>query len=150
MARNSVPMNLSRMHLTKQEKAVRLETENRLRGAEYDPTVPEEFSPEEAAAYVWLCEVLKPADILGEPDRETMKLAAVTIARLEAMDQMMREDPDLLTNKEFNRIRSGYFAQYLQLCKELCLSPAGRAKIGSIARNKKSEDPLIKIIQQKK
>ena len=135
---------------TKKEKNIRLLVENRLRGKEFDPAIPKEFTPEEAAAYIWLCCVLEPADILGEPDRETMKLAAVTIARLNALDQMIRENASLLTDKDFNRIRNGYFMQYSQFCKELCLSPAARSKIGSLAKGKKAEDPLMKILETNK
>ncbi len=149
MARNTIPVNLSRMHLTKQEKAERLAKENQLRGRPLDQAVPEELTEAEAAAYIWLQTVLEPADILGEPDRETVKLAAITIARLEEIDNLIRTDPELLTNKNINAIRKNYMEQYFSLCGELCLSPGARSKIGSLASKKKVEDPLMKILGNK-
>ena len=150
MARNTVPVNLSRMHLTKQEKAERLAKENQLRGRPLDQAVPEELTEAEAAAYIWLQTVLEPADILGEPDRETVKLTAIAIARLEMIDDMIRKDPELLTDKNINAIRKKYIEQYFSLCGELCLSPAARCKISELARNKKLEDPLINLLGPQK
>ena len=150
MARNTIPVNLSRMHLTKQEKAARLAKENQLRGRPLDLTIPEELTEEEAAAFIWLQTVLEPADLLGEPDRETVKLAAISIARLKMIDNMIRNDPELLTNKNINAVRNKYIEQYFSLCGELCLSPAARSKISSLARNKKQEDPLINLIGPQK
>lgn len=147
MARPTTSAKLIKGAMTKNNKAIRLAVENRFRGDRYDETVPEEFSEEEARAYSWLCEVLRPADVLGEPDRHTMKLAAITIARLERLDQMAREDPDLLLNKFYNGARNGYIAQYLKFCQQLCLSPGARAKVGSLVKNQKAaEDPLLKVL----
>ena len=147
MARNTIPVNLSRMHLTKQEKAARLEMETQLQGKRLDPEdIPEEFTEEEAAAYMWLCCVLEPADILGEPDKETLKLAAISIVRLKQIDDLIRKNPEMLTDKNINAIRKTYVDQFFTFSKELCLSPAARNKIGSLA-SKKAEDPLINLLK---
>ena len=146
MARPTTSVKLIKGAMTKQARALREEVENRLRGEKFDATVPPEFTVEEAKAYVWLCSVLGPADILGEPDRETVKLAAITIARIDQIDDLIRQRPDLLTDKDFNTVRNSYMAQYGKFCKELCLSPGARSKIGSLARSKKAEDPLLKVL----
>ena len=147
MPKTPVPEKLTRHHSTKEERSIRLAVENRFRGDRYDETVPEEFNEEEARAYSWLCDVLRPADVLGEPDRHTMKLAAITIARLNYLDQMLRDNPGWLIDKDFNSIRNAYISQYLKFCKELCLSPGARAKVGSLVKNQKAaEDPLIKVL----
>ena len=146
MARPTTSAKFTRKHSTKQEKAIRLETENRLRGKRLDPAVPEELTEAEAAAYIWLCTILEPADILGEADRETVKLAAISIARLKQIDNMIRNNPDLLTDKNINAVRKNYEEQFFTFGRELCLSPAARSKIGSLA-SKKVEDPLIKLLK---
>ena len=147
MARPTTSAKLIKGAMTKDARAVRVAVENRFRGERYDETVPEEFDDDEARAYEWLCEVLRPADVLGEPDRHTMKLAAITIARLEKLDQMAREDPDLLLNKFYNGARNGYIAQYLKFCQQLCLSPGARAKVGSLVKNQKAaDDPLLRVL----
>ena len=148
MARPTTSIKFTRKHSTKQEKAIRLETENRLRGKRLDQAVPEELTEAEAAAYIWLQTVLEPADILGEPDREIVKLAAIAIARLEMIDDMIRKNPELLTDKNINAVRKNYEEEFLTFSRELCLSPAARSKIGSMA-SKKAEDPLMIILGNK-
>ena len=147
MARPTTSAKLSRGHLTKAKKAQREEIENRMKGGAFDATVPKNFTVEEAKAYRWLCSVLAPADILGEPDRETVEQAAITIARLHQIDDLIRRQPELLTDKDVNTVRKTYVDQYIRYCKELCLSPGARSKIGSLmANSKKAEDPLIKVL----
>ena len=60
---------------------------------------------------------------------------------------MVRDNPGWLIDKEFNTIRNAYIAQYIKFCKELCLSPGARGKIGSLIKNQKeAEDPLLKVL----
>ena len=147
MARPATSAKLVKGAMTKARRNKRLEIENRMKGGKFDETVPKEFTVEEAKAYMWLCSVLAPADILGEPDRETVKLAAITIARINQLDDLIRKQPELLTDKDVNAIRKAYIDQYGRFCKELCLSPGARSKIGSLMANmKKAEDPLIKVL----
>ena len=147
MARPTTSAKLVKGAMTKQRRNKRLEIENKMKGGRFDDTVPKEFTVEEAKAYKWLCSVLAPADILGEPDRETVRLAAITIARINQIDDLIRRQPDLLTDKDVNAIRKTYIDQYGRFCKELCLSPGARSKIGSLmANSKKAEDPLIKVL----
>ena len=147
MARPTTSVKLIKGAMTKQRRNKRLEIENKMKGGRFDDTVPEEFTEEEAAAYKWLCSVLAPADILGEPDRETVRLAAITIARINQLDDLIRLRPDLLTDKDVNAVRKIYVDQYSKFCKELCLSPGARSKIGSLmANSKKADDPLIKVL----
>lgn len=147
MARPTTSAKLTREHLTKAKKALREEIENKMKGGAFDAAVPKNFTVEEAKAYKWLCSVLAPADILGEPDRETVEQTAITIARLHQIDDLIRRQPELLTDKDVNTVRKTYVDQYIRYCKELCLSPGARSKIGSLmANSKKAEDPLIKVL----
>jgi len=147
MARPTTSAKLTREHLTKAKKALREEIENKMKGGAFDAAVPKNFTVEEAKVYKWLCSVLAPADILGEPDQETVRLAAITIARINQLDDLIRLRPDLLTDKDVNAVRKIYVDQYSKFCKELCLSPGARSKIGSLmANSKKADDPLIKVL----
>ncbi len=148
MTRPTMPVKLIRGGMTKETKQLRQKTEEKLRGAAFVPEIPDSFTPDEAAAYVWIYTVLEPADILGAVDRETVKLMAITIARMDKIDQLIRDDPELLINKDVNRIRAAYVNQYFQLCKELCFTPSTRSKVGALAKNKKTEDPLIKVLNE--
>ena len=149
MARPTTPITLLKGAKTKKEKSVRQLVENRLRGEKFNFAIPENFTPEEKAAYTWLYDVLKASDILGELDRETVKLTAISIARLNTLDQKVRENPGLLLDKDFHRIRTEYLRQYSKLSKELCLSPAARSKIGSLAKAQEAEDPLMNVLKNK-
>ena len=147
MARPTTSAKLVKGAMTKARRNKRLEIEESLKGGKFDGTVPKSFTVEEAKAYKWLCSVLAPADILGEPDRETVEQAAITIARLHQIDDMIRRQPELLTDKDVNTVRKTYVDQYIRYCKELCLSPGARSKIGSLmANSKKADDPLIKVL----
>ncbi len=147
MARPTTSAKLVKGAMTKACRNKRLEIEESLKGGKFNGTVPKSFTVEEAKAYKWLCSVLAPADILGEPDRETVEQAAITIARLHQIDDLIRQRPDLLTDKDVNTVRKTYVDQYIRYCKELCLSPGARSKIGSLmANSKKADDPLIKVL----
>jgi len=147
MARPTTSAKLVKGAMTKARRNKRLEIEESLKGGKFDGTVPKSFTVEEAKAYKWLCSVLAPADILGEPDRETVEQAAITIARLHQIDDLIRRQPELLTDKDVNTVRKTYVDQYIRYCKELCLSPGARSKIGSLmANSKKADDPLIKVL----
>ena len=147
MARPTTSAKLVKGAMTKARRNKRLEIEESLKGEKFNGTVPKSFTVEEAKAYKWLCSVLAPADILGEPDRETVEQAAITIARLHQIDDLIRRQPELLTDKDVNTVRKTYVDQYIRYCKELCLSPGARSKIGSLmANSKKADDPLIKVL----
>lgn len=147
MARPTTSAKLVKGAMTKARRNKRLEIEESLKGGKFDGTVPKSFTVEETKAYKWLCSVLAPADILGEPDRETVEQAAITIARLHQIDDLIRQRSDLLIDKDVNAVRKTYVDQYIRYCKELCLSPGARSKIGSLMANpKKADDPLIKVL----
>ena len=147
MARPTTSAKLVKGAMTKARRNKRLEIEESLKGGKFNGTVPKCFTVEEAKAYKWLCSVLAPADILGEPDRETVEQAAITIARLHQIDDLIRQRSDLLIDKDVNAVRKTYVDQYIRYCKELCLSPGARSKIGSLmANSKKADDPLIKVL----
>ena len=147
MARPTTSAKLVKGAMTKARRNKRLEIEESLKGGKFNGTVPKSFTVEEAKAYKWLCSVLAPADILGEPDRETVEQAAITIARLHQIDQLIRRQPELLADKDVNTGGVTYVDQYIRYCKELCLSPGARSKIGSLmANSKKADDPLIKVL----
>lgn len=147
MARPTTSAKLVKGAMTKQRRTKRVEIEENLRGGRFDAITPKNFTVEEAKAYKWLCSVLAPADVLGEPDRVTVEQAAITIARLQQLDDMIRRQPELLTDKDVNAVRKTYVDQYIRYCKELCLSPGARSKIGSLmANSKKADDPLIKVL----
>ena len=56
----------------------------------------------------------------------------------------MLNNPENIFNINATNIRQKYFSQYLKICAELALSPAARAKLGTLsANNNKNTDPLV-------
>ena len=76
--------------------------------------------------------------------------ASVIIDRLHKIDERIDREPSLyLTDKDMSMLRARYFQQFLGICKELCLSPAARAKLGSLVldnHNKKKDELMNALV----
>ena len=78
-------------------------------------------------------------------DKPTFFQACVIIDRLNELDKMI--DSVGVADKELRICRSDYFKQYLNICSELCMSPAARAKMGTLVANQSKEaDPLLSVL----
>lgn len=136
-------------HFTKEEKAVKYGVEDTLKGNNLSPTPPRRLTPGQKKVYKWLYANLEPSNILSSLDVETMCNASIIIERLQIIDDEINKDTDNIYAKSLLEARRTYFAMYLKICSELCLSPASRAKMGSLALNehKKKKDPLLKALE---
>ena len=82
---------------------------------------------------------------MSKLDTATFRQACIIIDRLNEIDRMIDEEG--VTDKELRVARTDYFKQYLNICSELCLSPAARAKMGTLVANKQKEtDPLLEAL----
>ena len=83
-------------------------------------------------------------------DTEVMINASVIIDRLHKIDETIDRNQDaMLFDKEMSMLRDRYFKQFLGICKELCLSPAARAKLGSLVldnHNKKKDELMNALV----
>ena len=106
---------------------------------------PDDWSVERKAIFKWLYEALEPTGVLCTLDKPTFFQACVIIDRLNELDKMI--DSVGVADKELRICRSDYFKQYLNICSELCLSPAARAKMGTLVANQSKEaDPLLSVL----
>lgn len=143
------PVALNRKHLTKAEKAIRQGVEDTLKGEELDSRPPQYLTKEQKKIYKWLVEKLKVTNVLSILDKHTVSQASIIMERLNAVDAQINT---LIASGQFDKdleaIRKSYFSQYLQVCKELCLSPASRGRMGALACNAKKDqkDDLIKAL----
>ena len=81
-------------------------------------------------------------------DQTTFEQAAIIIDRLNCVDKMLN-NPENIFNINATNIRQKYFSQYLKICAELALSPAARAKLGTLSANNnknKNTDPLVNAL----
>lgn len=134
--------------MSKEDKAIRVEVEETLKGAELGRKPPQSLNERQGLIYTWLYDNLAPASILSELDIVTMTNACIIIERLEKIDKALESPDSFLMDKGLHAMRKDYFSQYLKICGELCLSPAARAKMGTLAVNAKraKEDDLLKAL----
>ena len=131
--------------MSKEDKAIRVEVEETLKGVELSRIPPTSLNDRQGDIYVWLYDNLAPASILSELDIVTMTNACIIIERLEKIDAAIENIDDYVTERALHTMRKDYFSQYLKICAELCLSPAARAKMGTLAVNAKraKQDELL-------
>lgn len=146
--RPACSVKATRHAMTKEEKAIRTSIEDAGKGLELPATPPKDMSTAEKKIYRWLYRNLQENRFLGQLDIETMKEACFIIAGLHTINVEIRNDPTKLTDRDICAARKNYFEQYLKICHELCLSPAARAKMGTLAvsAHKQEKDPLLKIL----
>lgn len=146
MARPAKPVKTSVKHNTKKDIETRIAVEDTFAKDKMVSVPPDDWSVERKAIFKWLYEQLEPTGVLCGLDKPTFFQACVIIDRLNELDKMI--DSVGVADKELRICRSDYFKQYLNICSELCLSPAARAKMGSLVANmqNKEEDPLLSAL----
>lgn len=146
MPRPAKPVKTSVKHNTKKDIETRIAVEDKLANDKMVAVPPDDWSVERKAIFKWLYEQLEPTGVLCGLDKPTFFQACVIIDRLNELDKMI--DSVGVADKELRICRSDYFKQYLNICSELCLSPAARAKMGSLVANmqNKEEDPLLSAL----
>ncbi len=148
MAKPNVSVKVTSKMMSRKDKRIREEVEDSLKGKPLSCRVPKTLNVGQRKVYRWLFKLLAPSDMLSELDVKTLANAAIIINRLDRIDEMINAKENNLFDKTLLAARKEYFNQYLQICKELCLSPSARAKMGTLAVNKSKmeADPLLKIL----
>ena len=145
MPRPAKPVKTSVKHNTKKDIETRIAVEDKLANDKMVAVPPDDWSVERKAIFKWLYEQLEPTGVLCGLDKPTFFQACVIIDRLNELDKMI--DSVGVADKELRICRSDYFKQYLNICSELCLSPAARAKMGTLVANQSKEaDPLLSVL----
>lgn len=147
MARPSKSIKTVSGHRTKQEKIIRMEAENALRGSG-DIRPPKYLTRRQKIVFNNLVKELMPAQILGSVDVYVLTQAAIAIDRLRTIETEINKDNEKMFNRDVLAARERYTKDFFRCCNELSLSPQARAKIGNIALQqlKQQEDPLLKIL----
>ena len=134
-------------NLTAAERAVRLETEESLRGKGGALTPPDYLSGNQQAVFRFIVAELDESGILGNLDVYILTAAAVAIDRLAAMEESINADPSLLSDSTYMASREKYSRDFYRCCNELCLSPQARAKLAGLrVQKEKAENPLLKVL----
>lgn len=149
MSRPAKPIELQTCHNTKSDIQKRKSIQNSLKGENACIVPPYKLSDSQLNIFNKIRDVYDKVDLIGELDIYTLAECAVVIDRLQVLEMMINDNPDLLTDKDIMAIRKGYTQDYYRLCNELGLSPQSRAKLGSLSlqKDKQSNDKLLTLLK---
>jgi P27 family predicted phage terminase small subunit len=148
MARPSKSVKTMSKNLTKEEKMIRVETEERLRGGTDKISPPKHLNARQKKIFKYIVKELEASQILGNLDIYVLSQAAIAIDRLQEIEKMINEDTTRMFDKEVLAAKDKYTKDFFRCCNELSLSPQSRAKLGNINLQVKQqqEDPLLKVL----
>ncbi len=145
MARPSKSITSSTGKISKEEKEIRLETENKLKGGN-EKLIPASYLNErQVEIFNYILSNLEESKVLGNLDVFVLNRTAITIERLENLDKQANENEEIIFTTAFKSSRDMYSKDFFRCCNELCLSPQSRAKL-SITAVKQPEKKTLKDI----
>lgn len=148
MGQKAISVSSVNKNLTKAEKKIRQDVETTFAAIDKTLQPPEYFTADQKKIFNELVEKLSATKLLLSLDQTTFEQAAIIIDRLNCVDKMLN-NPENIFNINATNIRQKYFSQYLKICAELALSPAARAKLGTLSannNNNKNTDPLVNAL----
>lgn len=130
----------------KEQREKRIEEENRIKG-NCDKLVPPEYlTDDQKELFQYIMKELEESKILGNLDLFVLSKAAITIDRVQKMEQKINESEELELSNTFRSTLDMYSKEFFRCCNELCLSPQARAKIAGMKIVKQEEDPVRKVL----
>ena len=145
MARPAKAVAASSSNLTTLEVRERKNIEDKLKG-DGELKLPDYLTKTQKKLFKNILKMLENSDILGALDVYILSQTAISIDRLQSIEQQINEDPLLLENSAFMASKDKYTKDFFRCCNELCLSPQSRAKLGAAAVQKKKNDPLMDVL----
>lgn len=148
MARPSKSVKVMSKNLTKEEKELRLETEEKLKGGADNISPQTYLNASQKKIFYYIIEQLKESQILGNLDTYILSQAAISIDRLQKIEKMINKDINKIYDKDLLKAKSEYTKDFFRCCNELSLSPQSRAKLGNInlQAKERDEDVLLKVL----
>lgn len=148
MARPSKSVKVMSKNLTKEEKDIRIETEEKLKGGADNISPPTHLNASQKKIFYYIIEQLKESGILGNLDTYILSQAAISIDRLQKIEKMINKDINKIYDKDLIKAKSEYTKDFFRCCNELSLSPQSRAKLGNINLQAEQErqDPLLQVL----
>lgn len=148
MVRPSKSVRVMSKNLTKEEKELRLETEEKLKGGADNISPPTYLNASQKKIFNYIIEQLKESGILGNLDTYILSQASISIDRLQKIEKMINKDINRIYDKDLLKAKSEYTKDFFRCCNELSLSPQSRAKLGNINLQAEQErqDPLLQVL----
>lgn len=145
MARPSKSITSSTGKISKEEKEIRLETENKLKGGNENLIPASYLNERQVEIFNYILSNLEESKVLGNLDVFVLNRTAITIERLENLDKQANDNEEIIFTTAFKSSRDMYSKDFFRCCNELCLSPQSRAKL-SITAVKQPEKKTLKDI----
>lgn len=146
VARPSMASKTTAKHLTKSEADIKLNTEEKLRGAGDKLRPPKYLTPPQKKIFRLIVKELEGSEILGNLDVYVMTECSIAIDRMQEIESRINQEPHDILNDKLLQAKDRYLKSFFRCCNELCLSPQSRAKMGNLNLQAKEENPLIKAL----
>lgn len=146
MARPAMSVDVTAKNLTKEEIALRKESEAKLRGKSDKIKPPAYLNSNAKKIFNYIVKEMEESGILSNLDIYVLAICATSLDRIQEAERLLNED---MFNKNARIVKSDYTKEFFRCCNELSLSPQARAKIGNInvQAAKEAEDPLLKALR---
>lgn len=149
MARPSKSVAVASGHMTEEERLEREAVERSLRGAAAGKLRPPSWlTTPQKKVFRTVVRELEASGILGALDVYVLANFAVAVDRLEEIEGKINEMGVERISSVLISAKDKYTKDFFRGCSELCLSPQARAKIGSLSRAAKKEDPLAEALRE--
>lgn len=146
MARPSMSANVTSKHLTNEEKNIRTETENKLKGSADNLKPSKHLTVPQRKIFKFIVSNLESGGILGNLDKYVLDECSICIDRMQTIEKQVNECPELLSDSSLMATKDRYTKAFFRYCNELCLSPQARAKIANLSLQGKDENPLLPLL----
>lgn len=149
MARPTKSVNVISKKLSKEEINKRTANEKKLRGYN-DKIKPAKYlTTKQKKIFKFIVEELKASELLGNVDIFILEKAAISVDRLQEIEELINNDSKEMYNKELIKARSEYTKDFFRCCNELSLSPQSRAKIANNTKteSQREENPILKLVK---
>lgn len=148
LARPSKSVKTMSKNLTKEEIAIRTQTEEKLKGAADEISPPTHLNARQKKIFNYIVKELQASGILGNLDIYILSTCAVAIDRVQQIERIINKDIERLLDRNLLSAKDKYSKEFFRCCNELSLSPQSRAKLGNINFQVRVEedDPLLKVL----
>ena len=149
MARPAKSVNTMSKNLTKEEKEIRAKTEEKLKGGADKISPPKHLSKKQKKIFRNIVKELEASGILGNLDIYILSTCAISLDRMETIETMINENPELISDKDLRLANTKYTNDFFRCCNELSLTPAARAKLGNInlMADAEKDDPVARALR---
>ena len=125
--------------ITAAESEKRRAAEEKLRGRAGMLQPSDYLTAKQRRIFRRIVKLLNDSQILGELDIYILEQTAITIDRLQQIEQMVNGNAALLFDSKLMASKDKYTKDFFRCCNELCLSPQSRAKLA--IQTAKEEEP---------